>query len=271
MLRKGLMRSVLRPFNEFLELFEAHLRTGGMRALLGILAGLLAGWWIYVPLHELLHAWGCLASGGQVERLEIDPLYGADFLARLFPYVHSGSAYAGRLSGFDTGGSDWTYAVTIAAPFLLGLAGFPLLRLTRPADGSQGQDSAASPPAPAALARAVLFGGAALLAGSPLLSLTGDLLELGTLTLFQVWPGAGQAHRSLISDDLFRLLGQWPGPVTMSGVFFLFAAQLAGAGLGLLLIHLSHGLARGSRPEKAEDETHGEAHERGHDRTDDRA
>jgi len=52
-----------------------------------------------------------------VSRLEIDPLYGADALARIFPFVSPGGAYAGRLSGFDTRGSDWIYWLTDLAFF----------------------------------------------------------------------------------------------------------------------------------------------------------
>ena len=42
----------------------------------------------------------------------------------------------------------------------------------------------------------------------PLLSLSGDFLELGSLALFQVLPGTDLANRALISDDLFRLLDE---------------------------------------------------------------
>jgi hypothetical protein len=79
-----------------------------------IASSLLLSWWVYVPIHELAHAWGCLLAGGEVTRLEIDWIYGASLLARVFPYVTVGSEYAGRLSGFDNRGSDLTYLVTCA-------------------------------------------------------------------------------------------------------------------------------------------------------------
>ena len=75
---------------------------GRALALLAVFAGLAVGWWVYVPIHELGHVAGCLVTGGAVDRLDIDPLYGAALLERVFPFVHSGSEYAGRLSGFDT-------------------------------------------------------------------------------------------------------------------------------------------------------------------------
>ena len=48
------------PLNDLLRGLERSLegrgREGSWRALVLVGAGLLAGWWIYVPLHELLHA-----------------------------------------------------------------------------------------------------------------------------------------------------------------------------------------------------------------------
>jgi len=70
----------------------------GARGLAFALLGLAVGWWIYVPIHELLHAAACLLAGGEVTRLEIAPQYGGALLARIFPFVVSGGEYAGRLS-----------------------------------------------------------------------------------------------------------------------------------------------------------------------------
>ncbi|MEO7793137.1 MAG: hypothetical protein ABIV06_00065, partial [Thermoanaerobaculia bacterium] len=77
------------PFRELLNGLDAVL-TAGVRSLVLVGAGLIAGWWVYVPAHELLHALGCWAAGGEVSRLEIDPVYGARFLAKLFPFVAPG-------------------------------------------------------------------------------------------------------------------------------------------------------------------------------------
>ncbi|MEO8195564.1 MAG: hypothetical protein ABI689_02455 [Thermoanaerobaculia bacterium] len=170
------------PFRELLQGLDAVLRRG-LRSLLLVGAGLVAGWWIYVPAHELLHAFGCWAAGGAVSRLEIDPLYGARWLAGLFPFVVPGGAYAGRLSGFDTRGSDWIYLVTDLAPFVLALfPGFWWLRRA------------------ARLGRPVAFGAALPAAFAPLLSLSGDAYEIASLAVVHLPPWSGR--RLLVGDDL---------------------------------------------------------------------
>lgn len=156
----------------------------GLRGLLLALAGLLAGWWIYVPLHELLHAAACLAAGGEVTRLEIAPQYGGALLARIFPFVVSGSAYAGWLSGFDTGGSDLVYLATDLGPFLLVFPGVWFLRWA----GSRG--------------RAALFGASLPFALAPFLSLTGDAYEIGSILVTNLPPWMGTSI--LRGDDLIR-------------------------------------------------------------------
>jgi hypothetical protein len=158
---------------------------GGARSLALVAGGLVAGWWLYVPLHELAHAAGCVAAGGSVTRLDIDPIYGAAHLARIFPFVHPGGEYAGRLSGFDTGDSDLVYLATDLAPFLLTLL-----------------------PGVWALRRAarrglpLLFGAAIPFAYAPFVALTGDAFEIGTLAAVHLPPAAGE--RALVGDDLFR-------------------------------------------------------------------
>jgi hypothetical protein len=179
------------PLKTFLRHYSSILAVPpAARTLAMLVLGLLAGWWLYVPVHELLHAAGCMLSGGTVSQLDIQPIYGGALLARLIPFVNAGGDYAGRLSGFDTHGSDWCYFVTVYFPFLLSLGGMWLME--------------------AAVARrsGALFGAALPLALAPLMSLTGDFLEIGSLALYQVWPGAQDQHRQLISDDLFRLIGE---------------------------------------------------------------
>ncbi len=100
---------------------EHCLDLGGAKALAWLFAGLLVGYWVYVPLHELGHALACLAFGGEVTRLEIDPKFGAALLAKVFPWVVPGGEYAGRLAGFDTHGSDLVYLATDLGPVLLTL------------------------------------------------------------------------------------------------------------------------------------------------------
>src|SRR5262245_65586894 len=106
-----------------------------------ILAGAVA-WWVYVPAHELLHALGCVITGGRVAELQIAPRYGGGLLARVFPFVVGHSDYAGRLSGFDTKGSDLIYLATDAMPYVLTvLIGVPVLK----ASGQAGRPALLGP------------------------------------------------------------------------------------------------------------------------------
>jgi hypothetical protein len=159
-------------------------------------AGYALSWWVYVPLHELLHAWGCIATGGTVTRLEIDAVYGAAMLQRVFPFVAVGSAYAGQLTGFDTHGRDGTFLATDFAPYLLtiGLA-VPLLERSL---------RVRSRPA----LRAAMFGVALPVALAPFLSLGGDYYEMGSILVTRAvaiaHPGF-DVHRWR-SDDVAKLV-----------------------------------------------------------------
>lgn len=203
-------------------LFAAPVRDlmGGLeRALDGrfsrfllVACGLLLGWWIYVPLHELLHAAGCAVTGGAVSRLEIDPLYGGALLARLFSFVVAGGHYAGRLSGFDTHGNDLIYLATDLAPFLLCL--FPgvwfLRRMAR-----RGQ--------------AIFFGFALPFGLAPFLSLTGDAYEMGSIlvTRLPLWSGPGWSHL-LRGDDLVLIASGVLSRPSLIAVAGLLLATLLG-------------------------------------------
>ncbi|MEO8503679.1 MAG: hypothetical protein ABI609_07280 [Acidobacteriota bacterium] len=161
--------------------------AGGAKRLIATGLGLLAGWWLYVPVHELLHAAGCAATGGEVHRLEIAPLYGGAALAKFLPFVSAGGEYAGRLSGFDTQGSDLTYLATDFAPFILTL--FPGVWLLRRAARAE---------------QAWLFGVALPLALAPIVSLTGDAYEIGSIVVTHLAPW--RAATDLRGDDLFVLV-----------------------------------------------------------------
>ncbi len=159
----------------------------GVRSLGLVALGLLVGWWIYVPIHELLHAAGCLIGGGTVTRLEISPIYLGGALAAVIPWVEAGGEYAGRLSGFDVGGSDGIYLLTDFAPFLLTL--LPGVWLLRRAARRQ---------------QPLVFGLALPLAFAPFTSITGDAYEIGSIltTHLGPWSSAG-AREILRGDDLF--------------------------------------------------------------------
>jgi hypothetical protein len=85
-------------------------------------------------------------------------------LAKVFPWVVTESKYAGRLSGFDTKGSDLIYLATDFGPFALTvLLGVPLMKLcTR-------------------RGRPVLLPIAIVLGLAPFYNLTGDYYEMGSI------------------------------------------------------------------------------------------
>jgi hypothetical protein len=194
----------------------------GARGLVLAALGLLAGWWVYVPVHELLHAGACEAAGGEVTRLEIDRLYGGALLTRIFPFVVPASEYAGRLSGFDTRGSDWIYLATDLGPFLLTL--FPGVWALRRA---------------AAARRPVLFGAALPFALAPFLSLPGDAYEIGSILVTRLPPWAEPAIRNLLrGDDVFKKMEElaalpgapWGGALLAVVVGVLWAFLVYGLG-----------------------------------------
>jgi hypothetical protein len=150
-----------------------------------VLLGLLLGWWVYVPLHELLHVAGCVLAGGSVHRLELGPIYGAHWLSHWFWFVEPGGEYAGRLADFDVRGKDSIYLATDLSPFVLAL--WPGLWLVRRA---------------ARFRSAWAFGAALPMALSPWLSWTGDAYEIGSLLVVQV-PVWRESRELLVGDDLF--------------------------------------------------------------------
>ncbi len=229
--------------------FERCLAAGWV-GFAGIFGGLVASWWIYVPIHELLHASGCLIAGGSVSRLEIAPLYGGALWAKLVPFVVAESEYAGRLAGFSTHGSDLVYFVTVFFPYLLTLwPGVGLLLWA----GRHG--------------RAVQFGAALPVAFAPFISLWGDAYEIGSIlaTSLPPWTSATEVLRR---DDFFLLVNElrtqatapWGGALCglLFGMLWASATYLAGHGL-------AHGLLRlkaGSNPLVSPARLHGRKRER---------
>ena len=208
----ALARLFSRPF---VDLFQGQARCLGRSVdLLWMLAGLAAGWWLYVPIHELLHAAGCALAGGRVERLEIAPLYGGGLLAAVFPWVHAGGDYAGRLSGFSTGGSDAVYLATDLAPFVLVL--FPGVWALRLA---------------ARRRRAFAFALLLPFALAPFLSLTGDAYEIGSLAAVQLPAWSGTAARTLLVGDDVGLRGAELAFASASPVLWTGFAFAIGVGL----------------------------------------
>jgi hypothetical protein len=189
-------------------------------------AGLLAGWWIYVPLHEVLHALGCLAAGGQVTRLELAPAYGGTLLQRALPWVVAGGEYAGRLSGFDTHGSDAVYLVTDMAPCLLTL--LPGVWALRRA---------------ARRARPLVMGWSLPFALAPFLSLSGDAYEIGAIVVTRL-PGWRHHAELLRGDDAVKVAGRLAGAPAIAWAVFA-AAALVGVAWALLTYRLGGAVAAG--------------------------
>jgi len=212
-----------RPLTDTVRGLERCLEPGPKSlALVGL--GLALGWWLYVPCHELLHAIGCVASGGEVTRLEISALHGGSVLRGIFPIVVVGGEYAGRLSGFDTRGRDLVYLATDLAPYLLTL--FPGVWAVRAA-GAAG--------------RSVLFGMALPVALAPFVSIPGDAYEIGSILVTRVPPwSAGDVSPLVRGDDVIARWAQvgatggarvWTGLVLAMalGIVWAFTAYLAGS------------------------------------------
>ena len=221
------------PLDDTAAALEALAGGARPRTGLALLAlALTASWFAYVPIHELLHVAGCLASGGAVTELRLDPVYGAALLARWLPFVVPGDGYAGRLSGFDTGGSDAVYLATDAAPYLLSVwPGVALLRLC------------------ARRPRPLVLGPAAVLALAPFYNAAGDYYEMGSILAGLAAGGSGR-FAALRSDDLPRLVQALVSEPASLGLSTP-GAVAAGAGLvalgalaSLLLAFLTYAAGR---------------------------
>jgi hypothetical protein len=191
----------------------------------------LAAFVVYVPLHELAHAAGCVLAGGSVAEVEISRAYGGAFLERVLPFVRAGGAYAGRLAKFDTGGSDLVYLATDFAPFVLTLLGaFPLLRLAR------SRHSIAC------------FACGSVLLTAPFISLIGDFYEMGSILVSDALRALlGRADApcldALRHDDLLGLLAEFPRRFPQDRLFWAGAIGGAAA-LGWFLAGITLAVSR---------------------------
>ena len=212
-----LVTFVARPLQDWLDALDACVRGPRPAGIVGGVMSLVLTWWIYAPLHELAHAWGCVLTGGTVTRLEIGEIYGAALLAKIFPYVTVGSEYAGRLSGFDTRGSDVTYLATCALPFVMTvLVGVPLLHAVPRARGWR---------------RGVMLGAALPIAYAPFVSLPGDYYEMGSILVSRIVAARipGFPLDRWRSDDLVKLVGSLAVDGRPADVAGVVASLLLGA------------------------------------------
>lgn len=197
-----------------LPVFLEEFLDGKVRRLAEVVAGFVAALWLVIPLHELLHAAGCALTGGSVQRLEIQPVWGGALLARLFPWVISGSRYAGRLSEFHPSG-DLSYFVTVLLPhaFFAPMGAF----VSRAA---------------ARRSMPFLFGAGLLAAGQPIASLFGDFYEMASIVVTALARACGADWAvALRGDDLLLVV-----PVALRlGTLPAFAVLACGIGGGVAL------------------------------------
>ena len=226
---------VREPFQDVMRGLESCLRRDPLRrdadwgAFLLVFLGLGVGWWLYVPIHELLHVVGCLVTGGTVEELEVARIYGGDLLAAVFSFVTPGGDYAGRLSGFDDGGSDFVYLATVFMPYVLTI--FPGVWLMLTASGRR---------------KSFMFGFTLPIALAPFISLLGDAYEIGSIVVSQVPPwNAETVAEALRGDDVVLKVETWlaaaPSPwlggvlAFLVGTLWAFMTYAVGRRVALML------------------------------------
>ena len=228
-----------RAGEEVLSAIQAVLDRPGSESLAigSIMLFALLGWFVYVPIHELLHAFGCMVAGGSVYELQIAPLYGGALLERVFPFVEARGDYAGRLTGFDTHGSDLVYLMTDFAPFIV------TVMFASAALGKAVQRRSA-----------VLLGIGTVLYVGPAISVIGDYYEMGSIVVSRLveiafGPLIGEQALQLRHDDLFLFIGEFAVRFAdHQGLWAVAAALsfLAGLALVTLTFAASQTLARTS-------------------------
>jgi hypothetical protein len=225
--RDGSFEFIARPLRDYMAAVDA-MHRGSFTRWLRVVAMLVATWFVYVPIHELMHAYGCIAAGGSVTRLEVAPEYGGALLAQIFTFVVSGSSYAGQLTGFDTKGSDAIYLLTVLAPYLLTVfIGVPLLRRA-----AQPMDNDAIRP--------YVLGASLPVSYAPFISIFGDYYEAGSIVVSRLVNAidGSSALARWRSDDLFKLIDALQAqPATAIDWTIVALAFLLGVVLALLTYH----------------------------------
>jgi len=215
---------------DYIRLLEQGSKHFSMFRFMSLLMMATVGWWLYVPAHELLHAFGCLWSGGEVTRLELAPEYGAAWLQAFFPWLAVGSDYAGQLTGFDTRGSDLIYLVTVLAPY--GLTLFPGMTLwTFVLTANWGSASVWA-----------LTGLSFSMVAAPFIAIFGDMYEAASIitTRGLLLAGRVQDLQRWRSDDMFLLLRELAPTMDGLDVVMLVSSLL----LALLLAWMMYWMGR---------------------------
>ena len=226
-MRSKLKIILITPFEDFLSGLDCSLRKFSKFKVALIIVSFIVSWWLYVPIHEVLHAVGCILGGGSVTELEISALYGGGLLEKILPFVTSGSDYAGQLTGFDTHGNDLIYILTVFFPYLLTIfIGVPLLK-----------SAAQSTP----LSASLKLGFALPIAFAPFISFSGDYYEMGSIMATRVASAISpsSSFNRLISDDLFKLADDtfFSGASYTAGDMITVSLSFI---LGIVLIYLTY-------------------------------
>ncbi|MBN1878526.1 hypothetical protein JW823_00270 [bacterium] len=198
-------------------------------------------WFIYVPIHELLHVGGCVITGGTVSELILGREYGADLLRHIFPFITPiTTQYAGRVTGFQPNG-DIGYLVTVFAPFILTV--FPGVWFI----GKALQTAK------------IWFWGPGIVMGlASFYNLTGDFFEIGTIFSTRLLDFVSLGFSSevipsfweLRSDDVFRLFSEIAsapdayGMNHFTGMSIVTATILIGFFLAVVCSGLTYRLGR---------------------------
>lgn len=216
-------RFFLLPIEDVLGGLEPLVRVKSpFRALGPPMISVIVIWFLYVPPHEIYHVSGCLIAGGYVDRLEMSAIYGASYYAKIFPFIHTGSDYAGQLTGFDTHGSDFCFFVTDFMPYVMTLLfGVTCIKLSR------------------RKRRPILFGIGVVIGLAPFYNIPGDYYEMGstiTTRVFSALNGVGNPplYEGIRSDDIFKL---WEFVFTKPGEIGLDGAK--SIAIGVVLIGVS--------------------------------
>jgi hypothetical protein len=81
---KKLKYILILPFEDFLSGLERAIGKSAPVNIALLVLIFAVTWWIYVPIHELCHAFGCILGGGTVTEREISPKYGGAILQKDF-------------------------------------------------------------------------------------------------------------------------------------------------------------------------------------------
>ena len=168
----------------------SHLLNDGSNIkLLVLLLVFFISFWVYVPIHELMHAFATILVGGEVKELAIDATYGGVFFAKIFPFVVSESDYAGQLTDFTTR-NKFAYFIVDMFPYLLSLPGVLLIRLA------------------AKYKRLWLFSIGFLLMLVPMTQIFGDFYEVASLGMGEIMSLLNPSLNPdlIVSDDMFKLI-----------------------------------------------------------------